>query len=176
MDRPDKRTGARSKVAVLSRRETLQWAARGAVWVGVAGCASIIDDARRRYGWEAAAAIPPGPYRTQIWKPPEQTTAPIFVVVLVKPSVAPARILEPYTVEDRGEVQPAPVIADLRARYPGLLPSAVEVEPLVVDGVEIGYVIRTRNINVYADLDRSLGQYRIRLGALGRYRLKPRGR
>ncbi len=163
-----------SKAAVLSRREALGWVARAGVGVWVAGCAGMSEDTRR-YGWEAAAAIPPGPYRTQIWQPPGQHTAPIFVVVLAKPSVAPVRILEPYAVEDLGEVRPATVIADLRARYPGLLPNGVEVEPLVAGGDAIGYVIRTRNIDVYADLDRSLGRYSVRLGGVGKYRRKGGG-
>ena len=135
----------------------------------------MIEDARRRYGWQAAASIPPGPYRTQIWQPPGQQTAPIFVVVLVKAGVLPVRILEPYSVDDRGAVEPATVIADLRARYPGLLPDWVEVEPLVAGGEAVGYVIRTQHIDVYAYLDRSLGRYSVRLSGVGKYRRKGGG-
>jgi len=81
----------------------------------------------------------------------------------------PARILEPYSVKDLGEMPPATVLAELRARYPGLLPNGVEVEPLVAAGDVIGYVVRTRNIIVYAYLDRSLGEYSIRLSGVGKY-------
>lgn len=164
-----------SNAVVMSRREALGWVACAAGGVWVAGCAPMIADEGRRFGWEAAAAIPPGPYRTQIWQPPGQHTAPIFVVVLVKPRAAPVRILEPYSVEDLGEVRPAAVVAELQVRYPGLLPNGVEVEPLVAAGDAIGYVVRTRNIIVYAHLDRSLGQYSIRLSGAGKYQQKGGG-
>src|SRR5207237_6152006 len=65
-----------STFATLSRREALRWVSRALVGLGVAGCASMSADNRRRFGWDAAAAIPPGPYRTQIWQPPGQRTAP----------------------------------------------------------------------------------------------------
>jgi len=164
-----------SNAVVMSRREALGWVARAAGGVWVAGCASMTADEGRRFGWEAAAAIPPGPYRTQIWQPPGQHTEPIFVVVLAKPGAAPARILEPYSVQDLGEMPPATVVAELRARYPGLLPNGVEVEPLVAAGDVIGYVVRTRNIVVYAYLDRSLGQYSVRLSGVGKYQQKGGG-
>jgi hypothetical protein len=163
------------EAAVPSRREALGRVLRAAVGVWGAGCARMVED-RPRYGWEAAAsAIPPGRYRTQIWQPPGQTTAPIFVAVLAKPGVA-TRIVEPYSVEDFGEVSPARVIDELRARSAGLLPSGVEVEPLVVGGETIGYVIRTRNIDVYVDREGPAGRYSVRLGGAGRYPLKPHGR
>jgi len=164
-----------SKSATLSRREALRWLSRAAVGLGVTGCASMLADDRSRFGWDAAAAIPPGPYRTQIWRPPGQHTAPIFVVVLVKAGRAPARIIEPYAVEDLGEVTPATVVADLHGRYPGLLPNGVEVEPLVAGDEDIGYIIRTQNIVVYAYLDRSLGQYSVKLSGVGKYRRKGGG-
>jgi len=164
-----------SKSATLSRRKALRWLSRAAVGLGVAGCGSIFADDRSRFGWEAAATIPPGPYRAQIWQPPGQYTAPIFVLVLVKPGLAPARIIEPYAVADLGEVSPATVVANLHARYPGLLPNGVEVEPLVAGREEIGYVIRTQNIDVYAYLDRSLGQYSVKLSGVGKYRRKGGG-
>ena len=161
--------------AVLSRREALACVARAAVAAGVAGCASITGNSPRRYGWEAAAALPPGPYRAQIWRPPGPYTAPIFVVVLVRPGLAPPRILESDGVVDRGEVQPATIVADLRARYPALLPGDVEVEPLAAGGDAIGYVIRTRNIDVYAYLAPSLGLYWVKLSGVGKYRRKGGG-
>jgi hypothetical protein len=161
----------------LSRREALGWMVRAAVGLGGAGCARVVGDRLRQGGWQAAeAAIPPGAYRTQIWQPPGQTTAPIFVAVLVKPSVAAARIHEPYSVEDYGEVSPAKVIDELRTRYPGLLPNGLEVEPLVPAGETIGWVLRTRNIDVHVDRERSPGHFSIRLGGGGKEPLKPYGR
>lgn len=161
--------------AVLSRREALGCLAHAAVAAGVAGCASMTEDSGRRYGWEAAAALPPGPYRAQIWQPPGPYTDPVFVVVLVRPGVAPVRILESDGVVDRGEVQPATIVADLRARYPGLLPGDVQVESLAVGGEAIGYVIRTRNIDVYAYFYKSLGQYWVKLSGDGKYKRKRGG-
>jgi hypothetical protein len=164
-----------SKPSTLSRREALSWISRAAVGLGVAGCGSIFADDRSRFGWEAAATIPPGPYRAQIWQPPGQHTAPIFVVVLVNPGVAPVRIIEPYEVVDLGEVSPATVVANLHARYPGLLPNGVEVEALVAGKEEIGHIIRTQNIIVYAYLDRSLAEYSVKLSGVGKYRRKGGG-
>ena len=93
----------------------------------------------------------------------------------MKAGRAPARIIEPYAVEDLGEVTPATVVADLHGRYPGLLPNGVEVEPLVAGDEDIGYIIRTQNIVVYAYLDRSLGQYSVKLSGVGKYRRKGGG-
>ena len=152
----------------VSRREAMGWLARTALGLAFAACGSTVMDARRRYGWEAAKDIPPDQYRTQVWYPPGPRSSPVFVAVLVKPDAPRTRIFEPYTVEDLGTIPPATLVADLRARYPGMLPNDVEVESLQAGKDALGYVIRTRGINVYADLDRS-GQYAVRLGGQGKY-------
>ena len=160
---------------VLSRREALGCVARAAIAAGIAGCAPMAGDSARRYGWEAAAALPPGPYRAQIWQPPGPYTDAVFVVVLVRPGVAPVRILESDGVWDRGEVETATIVADLRARYPGLLPGNVVIEPLAAGGDAIGYVVRTHNIDVYAYFYPLLRQYWVKLSGDGKYRRKRGG-
>jgi hypothetical protein len=153
----------------VSRREFLWWAGLAALGAGFSGCASMRADAGRRYGWDAVAALGPGPYHAQIWEPIGGHTTPIFVVVLLTGD-ARGSIVEPYGVTDRGDVPDASGIArELRERYPTLGPGDVEVEPLEVAGATIGYVVTTRNIRVYTDFDRSAGRYSIRLSGLGKW-------
>jgi len=153
----------------VPRREFFRWAGLAALGAGLPGCAAMLADARRRYGWDAFAALGPGPYRVQIWEPIGAHTTPIFVVVLLAGD-ARGSIVEPYGVTDRGDVPDAGGIArELRERYPTLRPGDVEVEPLEVAGATIGYVVTTRNIRVYTDFDRSAGRYSIRLSGLGKW-------
>lgn len=135
--------------------------------VACAGCATGSGPDR---GWDAVDRIPPGRYVVQTWEPIGGHTTPIFVIVLTRAGEPPVRIFEPYGVSTQGEVtRVGDVVAGYKQRYPALLASDVEVEPLTVDSTTIGHVIRTRRIDVYVYHDRASGDYSVRLNGLGKY-------
>jgi len=133
----------------------------------LAGCATGAGPDR---GWDAVDRIPPGRYVVQTWEPIGGHTTPIFVILVTRAGERPTRILEPYGVTTLGEITNlGDVVAGYERRYPALLPSDVRVDPLTVDGGAIGYVIRTRAIDVYAYHDRASGDFSVRLGGTGKY-------
>jgi hypothetical protein len=87
-----------------------------------------------------------------------------------------AKIFEPYGVRDYGESDNFDdVVNELRARYPNLRSSQLEVEPVVADNATIGYAIKTRNLEFYASYDKRAAQYSLRLSGRGKRPPHPTG-
>ena len=130
----------------------------------------------RQYGWDEIRGIGKGRYRVQVWEPIGGHTIPTFFVLLTKASEPQATIFEPYGVTNYGEVENfETVVNELRARYPNLRSSELEVEPIVANNATIGYAIKTRNLESYVNYDKRAAQYVVRLSGRGKRPPHPTG-
>ena len=155
----------------LPRRDFLRVAARH---LGVAALATWLTrcaarESGRQYGWEGTRSIGNGRYRVQVWEPIGGHTTPVFFALLMKAGEPEAKIFEPYGVTNYGESDNfEDVVNELRARYPNLRSSELEVESVVANNATIGYAIKTRNLEFYASYDKRAAQYVVRLSGRGK--------
>ena len=130
----------------------------------------------RQWGWEGTRSISKGRYRVQVWEPIGWHTTGTFFVLLMKASEPEAKIFEPYGVTNYGESDNFEnVVNELRARYPNLRSSELEVEPVVANNATIGYAIKTRNLEFYVSYDKRAAQYVVRLSGRGKRPPHPTG-
>jgi hypothetical protein len=162
----------------VPRRDFLRVAGRS---LGVASLALWLTrcaagGSGRQYGWEGVRSIGKGRYRVQVWEPIGGHTVPTFFVLLMKANEPAATIFEPYGVTNYDDVENFEnVVNELRARYPNLRSSELEVEPVLANNATIGYAIKTRNLEYYVSYDKRGAQYVVRLSGRGKRPPHPTG-